>query len=290
RISMRSSEIGAAEVDGALEVTVEAYLEGNRVMRKLWFRDDSPVVWMRLAGTADGHRTVVSRFPTLLRPESVVMDVTGGVVRRPFTKLFRPTFWAAKSFAFMRDEEGGTGLAVFLGGPAAVSCDADGALEFVALRNTRKEKAFYVLPLLGNPAAGADYGEQHLDYALCFTAAGDWYDNRLHVLAPHVLHPHWKDSPHSRQQESGDGMCDLDNDDVWVLAAKRAMRGGGLIVRLYSPAPSGGEVSVALRDKRITGAVLCDARERDLAELQVTDGRALVPWSCSIITLRLSTA
>lgn len=288
-ISMRPSEIVAAEVDGVLEVTVEASLEGNRVVRKLWFRDDSPVVWMRLTGTADGHRTVVSRFPTLLRSECVVMDVTGGVVFRSFTKLFQPTFWAAKSFAFMPDKEGGTGLAVFLGGPAAVSCSADGRLEFVALRNTRKEKAFYVLPLLGNPASGADYGEQHIDYALRFTGAGDWYDNRLHKLAEHVLHAHWMDPCRARLQELCRGPCEVDNDDVSVLAVKRALRGGGLIVRLYSPAPTGGEVSVSLRDKRIAGATLCDARERDLAELRVTGGKALVPFDGSIVTVRLAT-
>jgi len=289
-ISMRSSEIVAAVVDGVLEVTVEAGLEGNRVVRRLWFRDDSPVVWMRLTGTAAGHRTVVCRFPTLLRPECMVMDVTGGVVRRPFTKLFQPTFWAANSFAFVQDRQGGTGLAVFLGGPAAVSCDADGRLEFVALRNTRKEKAFYVLPLLGNPATGADYAEQHLDYALCFTDAGDWYDNRLHKLAEHVLHAHWLDSRRARLQELGGGPCEVDNDDVTILAVKHALRGDGLIARLYSPAPTDGEVSVALKDRQITGAALCDARERDLAELEVTGGRALVPWSGSIVTIRLTTA
>jgi hypothetical protein len=290
RISMRTAEISADEADGALEVTVEASLEGNRVVRRLWFRDDSPLVWMRLTGTADGHRTVVCRFPTRLNPEHLIMDVTGGVVRRPFTKLFYPTFWAAKSFAFIRDKEGGTGLAAFLGGPAAVSCDPDGVLEFVAMRNTRKEKAFYILPLLGNPAAGADYGEQHLDYAVCFTTAGDWYDNRLHKLAGHVLHTHWRDSRLTRLQMLGEGMCDVDNDDVSVLALKRALRGSGLIVRLYSPTPTGGEVSVALKDRKITEAVLCDARERDLAELRVADGKALVPCGGSIVTVRLSVA
>ncbi len=288
RSSLHPARIGTAEADGALAVTVHSELEGKKITRRLWFRDDSPIIWMRVEGSACGHRTVVCRFHASLRPRHIAMDVTAGVVLRPLAKLYKPTFWAAKRFTLIRDEEGASGMAVFLGGPAAVSCGEGGVLEFVALRNTRKEKAFYVLPLLGNPAVGADFGEQSLDYAVGFTGPGDWYDNDLHKLSRHVLHTHWRDSRRSRLIRLSEMVCACDNEDVSVLAVKRALRGEGFIVRLHTPVPAGGEAVVSLRGREIESAVLCDARERDLAELRVEGGRALVPCDRSIVTLRLS--
>ena len=44
------ADIRAVEKNGFLEAVVESELSGMRLVRHLWFRDDSPVVRMRLSG------------------------------------------------------------------------------------------------------------------------------------------------------------------------------------------------------------------------------------------------
>ena len=201
------------------------------------------------------------------------------------------SFWRSRAIraklGVPEDAEGEAGMAVFLGGPAAVSCSREGVLEFVAMRNARKEKAFYVLPFPGNPAAGEDCGAQTLEYALCFTGTGDWRDNRLPRLCEHALYAPWRDERLSRLVRDSGGVCETDNEEVSVLAVKRALRGDGLVVRLYSPLPVGGEAAVALQGRGVGRAFLCDGRERDLEEVTVRDGMALVSMRGSITTVRI---
>ena len=215
------------------------------------------------------------------------MEVTGGVVDRPLAKLYRPTFWVAGRFAFIRDEALERGLAVFPGGPSVVSCDARGRVELLALRSARKERAFYVLPLLAHPAAGRDFGVQSLDYALLVTAGGDWYESRLHALSRHIHAPCRWDPGRTRLAALAERVCSTDNEDVEILAVKRPLRGEGFVVRLFSPVPVDGEVAVSLCGIGIKRAVACDARERDMKELEVREGKALVPMRRGIATIRV---
>lgn len=102
RASQQWARIEAAEKNGILEVRVISRLEESRFVRWLWFRPDSPVVRMRIVGSA-GHRlTITCRFPTTLDVRDLVMDVPGGVAVRPREKLYTPTFWAARSWVHLR--------------------------------------------------------------------------------------------------------------------------------------------------------------------------------------------
>jgi len=78
---------------GVLRAEVESALEGRRLVRRMWFRADSPFVRMELKGSAIKRRTVTCRFGTRLNPIDVLMDVPGGVVSRPLVKVYDPTFW-----------------------------------------------------------------------------------------------------------------------------------------------------------------------------------------------------
>jgi alpha-mannosidase len=216
------------------------------------------------------------------------MDVPGGYVERPATKLYEPTFWPARTFVHMEHApaEHGRGLAVFLGGPACVGLTGTGVLEWVALRNAHREWAYRVLPILAHPASGSDPGEHNFEYAIWFTESGDFRANGLPQLARDLTRRFWLPEAALSRCEQADGLVTVDHDQVVVSTIKAADRGEGLIVRLVSHAPQ--EVSVRLRCAApVDGARLCDARERDLAGLLVEGQQVEVPVRGALTTVRL---
>ena len=283
--SQHAAGIRAGESNGVLHVYIESELEGRKLSREMWFRSDSSVVRMRLAGSARKRRTVTCRFPAALRPEGICMEVPGGVVTRPLVKVYDPTFWPALGFAHLRDHDTGHGIALFMGGPSSVSANEHGIMECIALRNTPRERAFGFLPLPAHPAYGEDSDEHAYDYAVGFTRDGDWRANRLHVLAPEVLAESWIESGEGDLSAWADDRISTGNDDVRVLAVKPAHRGDGLIVRLQFF--GSGNALLAIKDRPINRAVLCDARERDLEELGCRGGKTDVPFKGSIATVRV---
>jgi hypothetical protein len=271
----------------AVKVVVEAVVDGHATLRELWFRADTPAVRMRMVGAAGRRRTVTCRFVTGIRGSGLDMDVPGGVVRRPFVKVYDPTFWAAKNFVHLRDDATQRGIVAFVGGPASVSGRADGRLEWVMLRNAHKERAFGFLPVPAHPASGMNDDVDCFDYAVAFTAEGDWRANRLHITVERLL---WDDPPGSRLPLEGawpDGPARTDHADVRVRAVKPAEDGRGLVVRLISFDPAAGIVRVSYDGRQIERAVLCDALERDVRDLPVESGRLLIPVDHGILTARI---
>lgn len=286
RASAIPATIRATERLGTLEVKVEVELAGRRFVRQLWLRDDSPVIRMRLVGAAPARTTVTCRFPTVLRTEQLLMDVPGGLVRRPRHKLYTPTFWPARSFVHAVDPVSGRGLAAFLGGPAAPSLGPDGAMEWMALRNAPRERAFVILPLLAHPASGTDPDEHAFDYAVMCTSGGWQQEHTLPRIARQVLgEALLPDAPDIDSVTP----VRVDHDGVLVAAVKPASRGQGWIVRLHCFAYPDPPRAVQLTDTRgpIRAAWLCDARERDRRPLAVRDGGATVPIEGAITSVRL---
>jgi alpha-mannosidase len=189
--------------------------------------------------------------------------------------------------AFIQKPKEGRGFVVFMAGPSVISCNNGGEMELVVMRNTRKEKAFGIFPLMGFPAAGADHDKQTLDYAVLPTDSGGWWENRLHKLGESVLHPHWRDPEEAAMMALSDSLIMIDNEELSIMAIKRAQRGDGLIVRLFMPFPKGEEVILAMKNRDIKEASLCDARERDREKIAVKNGKALVPLHNPITTARL---
>ncbi len=283
----RASDSGAAltafEEPHALKVEAECVLEGARLIRRLWFSADSPAVRMSVEGGAPARSTITCRFSAALSPAVLAMDVPGGVVERPLQKIYDPTFWAAAGFVHLRDAASGKGLAIFPGGPASVSADANGVVEWVALRNAPIERAFGVLPVPSCPARGDDPGRHTLDYALRFTTAGDWRANLLPAEARLARAQFDGGGPAGRAA----GGFESSDPKALITAVKRASRGDGLIVRLMSFAGSAGEFRLRSRDRAIRRALLCDARERDLSELTIDEAEAVVPARAGVVSVRV---
>ena len=270
-----------------IQVRVESELEGRPFVRWLWFRSDSPVLRMRLVGSARPKRTVTCRFPTRLPTATLTMDVPGGIVERPAHKLYRPTFWPARSFVHLHDAERGPGLAAFLGGPAAVSSDGAGTVEWIALRHARREKAFGLLPILAHPASGTDPHEGQLDYAVWFTATGDARQNGLPHHVRRALRAAMFAPEEADLDELANSVILVDRADVKVTALKPAFAGDRVVARLSSFARSAVEVRLSCPSRPIRRATLCDARERVIADLPVEQGVVVVPMPHALASVLL---
>jgi hypothetical protein len=287
RASGERAVIAAHERAGLLTVEVRSHLDGMEITRRLWFRNDSPLIRMRVEGRVKRRRAVMCRFALNLSPLGFTMDAAGGVVSRPLQKHYNPTFWPARNFAHLRDPAG-PGLAVYFPGAGAIAATAGGTAEWIALRNAPRERAFGFLPLPAHPAYGGDAGEQVSDYAVRFTPEGGWRGNQLYSGGPRVFNPAWLDPGGPDHQALAESLVRTDNEEVLVAAVKRADRGEGLIVRLANYHGYGVNVGLKLWDKKIGRALLCDARELDREEITVTeDGVALVPLRANIITVRV---
>jgi hypothetical protein len=289
RASAGPARISAVERHGMLEVRVESELAGRRFVRWLWLRGDSPELRLRIVGSAARRLTVACRFPSTLSTRELVMDVPGGVVRRPAQKLHDPTFWAARSFVHLQDAGSGAGLAAVLGGPACCSLDGDGALQWVVLRNAPRELAWGFVPVLAHPASGADDAEHAFDGALWLTASGDYLDNRLPARARRVLREERLEPGAADYHRLAQQLVSVTREDVLVSAVKPASRGQGLILRLESHAPPGSLAQVTLRTPNGAprSALLCDALERDRQQLTIVDGAVQVPLQGSLTSVRL---
>ncbi len=288
----RSSQARAAvmirEASDGLEVTVEAPLDGMRFMRKLWCQNDSPRISMRTEGRAGDRRTVTVRFPLAFRPLRLFMGVKGGAAHRPLVKLYRPTFWAAEDFLY---PEGQPDVApvILLEGTSSVTCSREGRLELVVARNAPRERAFGVLPLMSFPARGPDRNPQVLDYALLMTPR---LEESEVIRWGQLLNPFPLSSlllEEENEQVFRHGGWKLEGGPVRLLAAKRALRGEGHIIRIYSPLLRGSTIALSRHDVAIIGAFLCDARETDLRPLTVSEGKVIVPMDQPLVTVRVVT-
>jgi len=287
KASQLPASLQVAEKDGFLEATVRSALSGRKFIRSIVFKNDSPLVRMSLTGCCPKRRTVTCRFLTGIRDLGLTMDVPGGVVKRPFTKIYDPTFWPAVNFVHLQDVSSGCGMAIFLGGPASVSGNSNGVVEWIGLRNAPREKAFGFLPLLAHPASGTASEEFSFDYAVLFTPKGDWRENRLYALAQEVLSEPWIAPGTPDVNEAADSFVSVDREDVFVTALKKASRGNGLIARLLCHNRLPCEVRLRCRDRLIRKAVFCDARERDEEDVEVESGEAVLNIHTAIVTVRL---
>lgn len=279
--------LSVRELPGVLEVTIQSSLAEVPLVRTMWLVSGSPLLWLRVSGRAPIRRTYLCRFPAGLQGSTLLMDVPGGAVERPISKLHEPTFWCASSFAMLREGEGQPGLAVFAGRPLAVSAHPDGTLDWVAARNAPKERAFGFLPLLANPARGEESSTQTMDCVLCLIGGRSSTADHLAALAEEALYPAWRDPEAHGRWLAASRAAWTDSDQVRLAALKPAFDGDGLILRLHRWGRSPSEVNLGLAQGRIASAALCDGYERELSALRIEAGAAVVPLAAAITTVRV---
>ncbi|HOQ99350.1 MAG TPA: hypothetical protein PLJ35_11075 [Anaerolineae bacterium] len=284
--SERPAALQVSERLGGIEIACAGRLDGEPVRRLLWL-DGSPLIRGRVVGRAAKGRTVTLRFATGLAAQTAAMDVPGGLVERPLVKLYDPTFWPLQRFWHAQDAASGRGVALLVGLPGAVACRPGGCLEVVALRNATRERAWGLLPILATPATGHEREPYAFDYALLFTAGGDWRANELPAIAQALDAGPWGDPSRAELHALCTGVATVDRSDVSVIAVKPAWRGAGLIVRLYTLSAYGEPVTLRLPGREVQAATLCDARERDLGPLAVCDGAVRLTMPGAIATVRV---
>jgi hypothetical protein len=185
------------------------------------------------------------------------------------------------------DDVSGEGLALFQRYPGAVSYGEDGSLELVALRNAWRERAYRFLPLPGNPAKGAEKEEYAFEYALMHTPRGDWRENRLPEIAESLIKTDMKRPQRQGLIRLASSLFGLNRQDVKMIAAKVASRGDGWILRLMSFSAIGEALRLRCGKRDLQKAFLCDARERDIEELEIIEGEVAFVMKGTIATLRL---
>ncbi|WP_458012283.1 glycoside hydrolase family 38 N-terminal domain-containing protein [Candidatus Solincola sp.] len=275
--SDREAAVRVTEGEDFLRIEVIAELDGLRVVRRIWCRQGSPLLEMRLEGRVADHRTATVRFPLARNVSCLLMEVNGGLVRRTSVKLYEPTFWAAGRLVIPEDEDGGWDVAFLPGVPSCVGYGPDRGFELAVMRNASRERVFGILPLLSFPASGPERGVQVIEYALLLPPANEGEESLNACLkvalgeSPSAQPLHWKTIP----------------EEVMVAAVKRPLRGKGYIVRLYSPFPGLREVTLFREDMDIEEAFLCDAREREMKELPVSGGRVYLAMSSPLATVRV---
>ena len=287
RSSERSARLEVREREGCLEVSCEARLDGETIRRLLWFRSDSPAIRCRVEGRAAERRTLTVQFATGLSPSKLVMDAPGGIIVRPLQRIYNPTFWPLHNFVHLQDDASGKGVALFLAMTGAVSCQPDGRLEIVALRNAPCERAFRFFPLLGLPAVGHEESSYAFDYALLFTDAGDWRDNKIPLVARNVFDNPEDTAGRAGLRELAASVVTTNRPEVFVTAVKPASRGEGLIVRLFTLTSFGLPVDLTIPGRHLKAAFLCDARERDLEPLQVKEQSVRLTMPGTVATVRV---
>jgi hypothetical protein len=287
RASDRRARLDVREHEDGLEITCATKLDGEPVQRLLWFSSVSLLIRFRVSGRAAERRGVTVRFATGVPVKTLAMDANGGVVIRPLERLYNPTFWPVQSFVHLQEEAGGPGVAFCLDLPGAVSCRPDGCLEAVALRNAVRERAFRFVPIPAMPASGHERSAHDFDYAILFTASGDWKANSIPLVAGTVAETPWDSGDRMALRDMGNSAVSSSQPEVIVTAVKTASRGEGFIVRLCTLSSPGARAVIAVRDRPVRQAFLCDARERDLEPLPVEAGAAHVTMPGTIATVRL---
>jgi hypothetical protein len=282
-----ASRLAVHEDAHRLEVSWVTGFDGELFDREMWIYDDDPRLYFRIVGRAGRRRTMTVRFATGLEANELLMDQPGGVVQRPLEKVYSPTFWPFQHFAHVRDRDTGRGLVLYQRWPGAVSFSRDGELSVVALRNAAIERAYGLLPLSGNPARGYEKETYTFDYAIEFTEDGDWQENAVADKAYRRFHEPEADSSLELLQEQRLAAVILSRPDVFLLAHKKASRGDGRILRLYTLSAVGEALHLCLQSESIRTATLCDARERDLEPLPTSGGGVDLTLPGTITTLRV---
>jgi hypothetical protein len=286
RASMRPATIDVVPIDGGIAVVVQCDLRGKRFTRTVTCRGDDPLLRLRVEGMVARRQTVTARFEMIDEPVGLRMDTIGGSIERPRERGHSPTFWPVPSTLSLRGPT--HSLHSAFEAPSAVSFSPEHALEWIVARNSTKERAFGILPVLAHPIGGT-VDELQTHEAAMFVTTGPVG----HPIPPELrrrLELAWLPDDMHAMKRWARTLVQCSDTDVSFSAIKRADVGDGVIVRLVHEHPCGKRVGLAVSGRNVVGAALCDARERDLGPLEVAGGEARVDILQRLTTVRLQIA
>ncbi|MFT3925261.1 MAG: hypothetical protein QM778_22175 [Myxococcales bacterium] len=253
------AQLTVTEIEGAVVATFHSTLEVKPAQRVIRIDATRPRIEIRTLVAAPAASSVVLRLPSIERASGLQMDVPGGVVRRAGQRLYGPTFWCASSFVSLEN------LRLELGIPSAVALGTNGVLECIVARNAALERVHGWQPLIGFPARIPQAAQQRFDATLLLGPASD--------------------EP-ARELVRGCVRVEGASDPVQIMAVKPAWRGAGTIVRMANHGAVQ-QATVRFTSGALREARLCDALERDRAQLPTSQGRLELQLAPGITTLRL---
>ena len=286
RASTHATTVTVQAHPTSIEIISTVTINESPIERRMWLSADSPLIHCRVTGIAPVGQSVVVRLNTGLCGDTLIMDTAGGLVSRPATRVYNPTFWPLYQFAHVQDRTSGRGLAIMQPLPGALSYQPDGTIELIAMRNANRETAFGFLKLPANPATGYEREIYTYEYALLFTDHGDWQANQVDVIARDTTKSPWSDASQPTLHTYAHQLIRTDTPHVTVTTIKPASRGAGVIVRLDAVTVPQAPVRLMLH-LPATRAFVCDARERNDDELTIYDGVVQLTMTGTIATIRL---
>jgi len=282
RTSRRPARIDFAQSDDAFSIVIQSQLGGRSFTRSITCGQDDPFIEVQIAGYAARRFSVTCRLEMTERPVALVMDTVGGSIERPCERVHQPTFWPVPSLLTLQGASGG--VHVGFEAPTAVSFTPDHALEWIVARNPMKERAFGFLPVLAHPIGGT-VDELQTHRAALFATRGRGVPAEFRQR----LERAWLPPEHRPLKTHAASLMRCDDPSVSFQAVKRADVGVGVIVRLGCELRAPRTVRVWLPSQTVWGAFLCDAREENLAPLELQAGQVMVPLKSRLTTVRLVT-
>jgi hypothetical protein len=288
KASQMPVQLSIVESQTSLRVRGEIVFDGETIIRELIFSCNDPRIRGKVTGRAPARTSIMLRFTPAFSHSRLQMVQPGGVIERPLVKIYAPTYWPMQNFVHAWTDEEQPGFAMLTTQPTAVASLDGQSIEWIPLRNATHETAFGFIGIPANPATGFEKQSCTFEYAFGITTKGSWQENALESggwqLVENTRSLSQREAINQQLQQQVSIKADF---PVNVTALKHAHHGQGWILRLRAYRLDGDPVQVMLPSLRIHQAWLCDAREQDIAPLEVIDGWIHVPMKLPLASLRL---
>ncbi len=263
-------------------------LKGETIQQNLIFYVDSPLVFGQIIGRAPEKSTITLRFYPQQAIDQLRMAQPGGLINRQPQKIYSPTYWPMQDFCCTLHDDEKTGIVFYTTQPTAAAVLESGAIELVVLRNAIHETAFGFLGIPANPAKGFEKQTCTFEYAFDITDSTAVDEKKMIRNVNRIKAKFLKQSPSEPAMQAIADQIQINSKSaIKVMAFKPAHRGEGFILRLRVYQPCDEPISIGFKDILPIKAFLCDARERDIHELAISNKMIQIQEGKPIITIRV---
>jgi alpha-mannosidase len=238
-------------------------INGHEFKREIFFDEELPIIRFKVTTTLSDRRTATLCLRLKSNTQQITMDTPGGVVKRPFSYRFDPTYWSVQNF-FNLEGENSNSISVMF--PRSTACTfriADDLVEasIIISRNAKKEFGFKFLPLPAQPAFGHDPGPHTFYFSIYLHENSAWRDTRIPHLAELETQKALLADNAATIFNVSEKIVTVDSDYVKVLAFKNSYDSKGYILRLSSYSKKPEKLLLKIEDVPISSAQEIDSRE-----------------------------